>query len=124
MDKNHKTVTSDADYDVTFHPAFASACIVKPKDGQARELYRQPKDEVVNCKDEGHPKRHVVKLKGKGNRRDITITIDDPEHSIHALTLELYEEGRSPKETAKWEAGDTFTVLNDAKTCPPHCDPT
>jgi hypothetical protein len=121
--EDHKTVTGDADYDVTFHPAFASACVVEKKGGPRKELYRQPDNDVVDCKAKGHPKKHVIRLKGKnGSKRDITITIDDPEHSIHRLSLELYEEGRTPMETRKWESGDTFTVLNDAKTCPPYCD--
>jgi hypothetical protein len=119
---DHKTVTTDADYDVTFHPAFASKCIVQKKGEAARELYRQPEGDVVDCKDKGHPKRHVLKLKGKGNRRDITITIDDPEHSIHMMSFELYEEGRTPTDTTAWSTGDVFTVENNAKTCPPYCD--
>lgn len=119
--EDHKTVTRDADYDVTFHPAFASACVVEKKGGPRKELYRQPDNDVVDCKDKGHPKKHVIKLKGKnGSKRDITITIDDPEHSIHRLSVELYDEGRKAGELT--EFGDVFTVENNAKTCPPHCE--
>jgi hypothetical protein len=116
---DHKTVKTDADYDVTFHPAFASRAAVKPKNGVERDLYRQPEGHVVHCPG-GHPKKHVFKLKGKGNHRDITITIEDPEHSIHSLRLELYDQGRVAGTTA--ETGDVFTLENNAKTCPPLCD--
>lgn len=120
--EDHKTVDTDTDFDITFHPAFASTCKVKPKNGGERVLYSQPEGDVVNCKEKGHPKKHVIKLKGKGNRRDITITVDDPEHSIHSLSFELYDEGRAPGDSYD-DSFDTFTVQNDAKTCPPYCDP-
>lgn len=124
VNPDHKTIHTDAHYDVTFHPAFASRCAVKPKNGTERDLYRQGqgREHVVHCPG-GHPKKHVIKLKGKGNRRDITITIEDPEHSIHSLRLELYDEGRVAGKAA--ETGDVFTIENNAKTCPPYCeDPT
>jgi hypothetical protein len=120
---NHKTVTDDPEYDVTFHPGFASECIItRKKDNRARQLYKQT--ETHNCGAEGHPKKHVIKLKGKnGKKRDITITIDDPEHSVHSLSLELYDESRDPKHEATFNPGttETFTVMNTAATCPPHC---
>lgn len=115
------------DYDVIFHPGFASACTIKNKnDAAPRELYRQgtAQSDVVDCRPAagGHPKRHVIKLKGKnGNGRDITITIDDPSHSLHRISLDLYQEGRDPRVDQPFETTDTFTVENEAKTCPPHC---
>lgn len=111
-----------SDYFVKLHPAFASACTVTPNGGTGarRELYRQPAGNVVDCRTKGHPKKHVFKLKGKSNGRDITITIDDPSHSIHSLRLELYKPGRKPGETG--EVGDVVMLENNAKTCPPHCD--
>ncbi|HEX2079330.1 MAG TPA: hypothetical protein VHG08_16510 [Longimicrobium sp.] len=115
-----------SDYDITFHPAFASACTVQNKgETVARDLYRQgnrPED-VVHCP-EGHPKKHVIRLKGKnGNQRDITITIDDPSHSLHRISLALYDPARSPLSKQSYDATETFTLENDAKTCPPYCDP-
>jgi hypothetical protein len=118
---DHKTVTRDADYDVTFHPAFASACVVEKKGGARKELYRQPENDVVDCS-KGHPKKHVIRLKGKnGSKRDITITIDDPEHSVHSLSLELYDEARDPRVNKDFDTTETFTVMNSAMTCPPVC---
>jgi hypothetical protein len=89
-------------------------------DSAARDLYRQAPGTVVNCQAKGHPKKHVLKLKGKSNGRDITITIEDPTHSIHSLRLQLYKPGRKPGQTA--EVGDVVTLENNAKTCPPLCD--
>lgn len=117
---DHSTVATDAAYEVMLHPAFASACTVTPAGGTQRDLYRQPAGTVVDCKAKGHPKKHVLKLKGKSNGRDITITIDDPTHSIHSLRLQLYAEGREAGKTAA--TGDVITLENNAKTCPPLCD--
>ena len=118
---HHDVETSD--YFVKLHPAFASACtITRNGQTQARDLYRQgtEKKDVVDCQAKGHPKKHVFKLKGKSNGRDITITIEDPSHSIHSLRLELYKQGRKPGETG--EVGDIVMLENNAITCPPHCD--
>lgn len=116
----HSTVDTDSDYEVMLHPAFASSCTVAPAGGAARDLYRQAPGTVVNCQAKGHPKKHVLKLKGKSNGRDITITIDDPTHSIHSLRLQLYKPGRKAGQTG--EVGDVVTLENNAKTCPPLCD--
>ena len=64
----------------------------------------------------------MIRLKGKnGSKRDITITIDDPEHSVHSLSLELYDESRDPNYQETFNPGttETFTVTNSALTCPP-----
>jgi hypothetical protein len=116
----HSTLQTDTDYEIMLHPAFASACTVKTAGGTTRDLYRQQPGTVVNCQAKGHPKKHVLKLKGKANGRDITITIEDPSHSIHSLRLELYKEGRQPGQLA--DVGEVVTVENNAKTCPPLCD--
>jgi hypothetical protein len=126
MNEHHKTVTADPEYDVTFHPGFASECTITRKgEGPPKQLYKQT--EKHDCRPEGgHPKKHVIRLKGKnGSKRDITITIDDPEHSVHSLSLELYDESRDVTDAAKFDPGttETFTVTNTADTCPPHCDP-
>lgn len=120
MQDDHKTVTIDSEYDVTFHPAFASSCVVERKGGAKKTLYEQEQDKPVDCSN-GHPTKHTIKLKGKGNKRDVTITIDDPNHSIAGLTLQLYDEARDPAVVGDWEATESFTVMNSAKTCPPHC---
>jgi hypothetical protein len=122
--ETHTIATGDAEYELTVHPAFASACTVASNGGAARDLYRQgtEKKDVVNCREKGHPKKHVFKLKGKSNGRDITITIEDPSHSIHSLRLELYKQGRKPGESG--EVGEVVMLENNAITCPPVCDPT
>jgi hypothetical protein len=122
--ENHKTITTDPNYEVTLHPGFASECTITRKgDKSPRQLYKQT--EKHHCGTEGHPKRHVIRLKGKnGSKRDITITIDDPTYSVHSLSLELYDESRDPNREETFNPGttETFTVTNTALTCPPYCD--
>jgi hypothetical protein len=118
---DHKTVDVDTDYDVTFHPAFASRCAVTHKDGSEKELYKQKS--AHNLGKNGHPKSHVVKIRGKNGRtRDITITIDDPNHAIHSLRMELYDEGYDPMAPQPFMGGDVVTIENQATTCPPNCE--
>jgi len=116
--EDHKTVSTD-NYEVSFHPAFASSCVIEPVGGTAETLYQQDKSKPVDCRQKGHPKKHTIKLKGKNNKRDVTITIDDPHHNIARLEIKLYHEDRVPGEEGEYS--DTFTVENFAKTCPPHC---
>lgn len=122
---NHKTITTDPDYEVMLHPGFASeATITRKGDNSVKQLYKQT--EKHHCGKEGHPKKHVIKLKGKnGSKRDITITIDDPSYSVHSLSLELYDESRDPNYEDTFNPGttETFTVMNTANTCPPYCEP-
>jgi hypothetical protein len=114
----------DGNYDVTFDRAFASACTVTDrKTGTASKLYEQDRTKPVNVKNGGHPKKHRIVLKGKnGKRRNITITIDDPEHAIHGITLDLYAEGRDPSKDSGGDTVETFSVVNEATTCPPVCE--
>jgi hypothetical protein len=110
-------------YEVTFHPGFASKCVVTGADNASATLYAQDKTKPHPCGPEGHPKKHVIKLKGKGaSTRDITVTIDDPTHSLHRISLQLYEEGRDPLQKTSYATAETFTVENEAKTCPPYCE--
>ena len=117
--EDHKTVSTN-NYDVSFHPAFASSCVIEPVGGTAETLYRQDRGKPVDCKAKGHPKQHKIKLKGKNNKRDITITIDDPNHNIASLQIRLYREDRVPGTDGEYS--DVFTVENNANTCPPNCD--
>jgi hypothetical protein len=116
--EDHTTVSSD-NYEVSFHPAFASSCVVERVGGAAETLYQQDKSKPVDCRGKGHPKQHKIKLKGKNNKRDITITIDDPNHNIASLQIRLYHEDRVPGTSGEYS--DVFTVENDANTCPPNC---
>lgn len=124
MSDEHITVGTDPHYDVTVHPAFASSCTVTDRaTGQSRKLYEQDRGKPVDVRKNGHPKKHRIVLKGKnGKRRNITITIDDPEHAIHGITLDLYAEGRDPMRADRSsDSVERVTVLNDSTTCPPVC---
>jgi hypothetical protein len=118
---DHKTVSND-NYEVSFHPAFASSCVIEPVGGKAETLYRQDRSKPVDCRKKGHPKQHKIKLKAKNGKRDITLTIDDPNHNIATLQIRLYHEDRVPGEEGEYST--IFTVENNANTCPPNCDDT
>lgn len=121
---SNEHTAGDNEYDVTFDRAFASSCTVTDRQtGATRKLYEQDRTKPVDVRASGHPKKHRIVLKGKnGKKRDITITIDDPDHVIHGLTLDLYKEGRDPTVSGGSEPTETFTVTNDSVTCPPVCD--
>lgn len=123
MSDEHITVGSDPHYEVTVHPAFASSCTVTDRaTGQSRKLYEQDRSKPVDVRKNGHPKKHRIVLKGKnGKRRNITITIDDPEYAIHSLSLGLYEEGHTPSVEGDSDAVESFDFTNAALTCPPYC---
>lgn len=134
----HRKAEND-EYEVIFHPAFASSCTVK-KNGEktVTDLYRQgdTQADVIDCRD-GHPKEHVIRIRSK-NGRDITITVNDPSHTLHTISFDLYREARNPRvkrqasvqafgtadaqASTSSDVGETFTLENEAKTCPPHCE--
>lgn len=121
MSDEHTTVSGDNEYEVTFHPAFASRCTVGGKQGPARDLYVQSKAHRLNGK--ALPKRHQIRLKGKKGKRDITVTLDDPNHSIARIHVELYPESHDRNSAKSAPEGDlVFTVENHARVCPPICD--
>ncbi len=159
VSRGHRRAENE-EYEVIFHPAFASACTVT-KNGQktATDLYRQgdQQEDVIDCTD-GHPETHVIRIRGKANGRDITITVHDPSHTLHRISFDLYQKARDRKVWRKPEAvaanastadastadasadsmmagveggsgagsssgvGETFTLENEAKTCPPYCE--
>ena len=109
------------DYTVTFHPAMASKCILKGKTGEEITLYVQDKPFKLNGK--GHPKKHTIKLQGGTYNRDITIELDDPNHHVKHISLQLYGNDNVPGAGLAAESVETFDWFNDGKTCPPACDP-
>jgi hypothetical protein len=114
----------DSDYEVVLNRAFASSCTVTDHaTGHTRTLYEQDRSKPVDVRPNGHPRKHRIVLRGRnGRKRNITITIDDPEHAIHGLKLDLYREGRDPSREGDDDAAESFSVLNHAVTCPPICD--
>lgn len=124
MSDGHTTAAMN-DYTVTFHPAFASRCVVKGEDGEC-EVYKQNSPHVFKNGDK-HPKKHKIRLEGGKYQRDITIEVDDPKLAIKQIHLELYphrEAKHIGSRNNTYAAAETFTAFNDAHTCPPDCDPT
>lgn len=123
MSDGHITIGDDSEYELTVHPAFASACTVTNKaTGQARKLYEQDRTKPVDVRANGHPKKHRIVLKGKnGKKRNVTITVDDPDHAIASLSFSLYEESHDPTVQSDSASTESVEVINDAHTCPPYC---
>jgi hypothetical protein len=115
----HNVLSADTDYELTVHPAFASACTVT-RNGVAKGLYTQSGTHQLNGK--AVPKKHTIRLKAKQGKKDITLTLNDAGHSVKKITIELYKDEHDP--TARNTNKDTdtvFTVENDAMLCPPTC---
>jgi hypothetical protein len=123
MSDGHKTHAKN-NYSVTFHPAFASRCVVKNEDGEC-EVYKQDKPHKLENGDK-HPKKHTIRLQGGRFDRDITLHVDDPKLAIKKIHVELYphRDAKHVGDASKsYDAAETFTAFNDAETCPPICNP-
>ena len=120
MSDGHSTVSLNS-YTVTFHPAFASRCVVNGEDGEC-EVYRQNGAHEFKNGDK-HPKKHKIKIKGGRWDRDISMEVEDPRHAIAKITVEFYGEGHVPGLGAGDPVVERFTIFNDGTTCPPNCDP-
>lgn len=119
--ETHNLLKADTDYELTVHPAFASACTVGAPNGAARNLYRQSKTHQLNGN--AVPKKHTIRLKAKSGKKDVTLTVNDAGHSIKKITIELYKDEHDPNEKDTNTETDTiFTVENHAKLCPPTCE--
>jgi len=119
MSDGHKTAEKN-NYSVTFHPAFASRCVVAGDDGEC-EVYKQSAPHRLNG--QPHPKKHKIHLKGGKFDRDVTLEIHDPKHAIKQIHLELYGD-RDEADLGTGVAAataETFTAFNSAPTCPPVC---
>jgi ribosomal protein L31 len=120
--EDHLTISSDPEFEVEVHPAFASECTVDCN-GETRSLYKQDRSKPVDVRGKGHPKQHQIRLKSKNGKRDVTLMVRDPNHSIAKITVELHPEGYDPAvQTDSSSTSDTtFSVMNEAFTCPPVC---
>lgn len=118
-DEVHNVLSADTDYELTVHPAFASACTVT-RNGVAKGLYTQSGAHRLNGK--AVPKKHTIRLKAKQGKKDITLTLTDAGHSVKKITIELYKDEHDPTVDGTNKDTDTvFTVENDATLCPPTC---
>jgi len=119
MPAGHDTAEKN-NYRVTFHPAFASRCVVTGEDGEC-EVYKQGAAHKLNG--ESHPQQHTIRLEGGRYQRDVTLHVHDPKHAIKQIHVELY--GDRPPEAVgdgvAYPTAETFTADNAVITCPPNC---
>lgn len=118
----HKTVAKDG-YQVTFHPAFASRCVVRSHEegAEQKELYKLEGKHVFK-NGAKHPKKHVIKLKGGEHNRDLELVINDPKHHVARVIVEMYPDGFEPGWGTDARSVETFESVNGVGTCPPVCD--
>ncbi|HEX2190846.1 MAG TPA: hypothetical protein VHG51_18205 [Longimicrobiaceae bacterium] len=118
----HKTVAKDG-YEVTFHPAFASRCVVRGngEGAEPKELYKLEGKHVFK-NGAKHPKRHTIRLKGGEHNRDLELVINDPKHHVARIVVEMYPEDHEPGWGASTLSVETFESENGVATCPPDCD--
>ncbi|HEX2095233.1 MAG TPA: hypothetical protein VHG28_22745 [Longimicrobiaceae bacterium] len=117
----HVTVSKDG-YEVTFHPAFSSRCVVRSnsENGSETELYRQQEKHLFK-NGEKHPKQHTIRIRGGQHNRDLELVVNDPKHQIARITVELYADGHEPGWGSDDEMVETFVVDNNSVSCPPNC---
>ena len=114
------TITSEkSGFSVTLHPAFASRMVILRDDGEV-EVYRQRKP--YNLAGGGRPRRHRIRLSGGSSHYDLTLDIDDPNHRIARITIELFGEDHMAGIGARRQIHESIVVEGDALTCPPVCD--
>lgn len=121
MSNGHKTAEKN-NYKVEFHPAWASRLAVTC-DGEDCEIYSSDGEVYHLPNGEGHPKKHKIRLEGGPYGRDVTITIDDPNHAVAGFSLKLYGPGHQPGAGARTGVVETLEGDNDVMTCPPFCGP-
>lgn len=116
----HKTIQA-GDYEVTFHPAFASRCAVRTGENVV-ELFSF-KGPHRFAKGEKHPEKHTLRLSGGETGRDLEIEVRDPRHQVARITIHLYPDGHTPGSGARMEESSlqAFEWDNGIPTCPPVC---
>ena len=118
--QDHKTVNQDG-YEITFHPAFAGRCTVQASGKGETEMYRQ--EEVYHLP-EGQtepPAKHRIEFRGGEHEQDFALQIDDPNHRIARITVELYDENHEPGWGKGEQSVEKITIENDTHHCPPDC---
>lgn len=117
----HETVDKDG-YQLTFYPGFVRRCAIHGRDGKAIVLYEQT--EVFHLPDgetESLP-RSRMHLRGGEQERDFGLTIDDPEHQIARITVELFPPGFQTGGEEEGEIDQTVIIEEHPVKCPPYCD--
>lgn len=115
----HTVVEKDG-YRITFYPGFAREVEVEDR-GDRKEIYRQSGSHDVRNQPDEPLTHHVVRIEGGRSRRDVTLTLDDPQHAIAEIVVKLHPAGRKPGEGTAQPAEETVRMVNDAVLCPPIC---
>lgn len=111
-------------YELVLYPGFASRAVMHHADGSEVELYRQANPFKLLSGQTEPDTRHTIHLKGGSAGRDITLDVNDPEHRIARIRVELYPGPRSGFSTMSDDEpgeNDELEIINKAKNCPPDC---
>ena len=120
--QDHKTVNQDG-YEITFHPAFAGRCAVQTGSKGETEMYRQEEVHHLPKGQTEPPTQHRIEFRGGKHEQDFALQIDDPNHRIARITVELYDQKHEPGWGKGEKPVETVVVDNDSQHCPPHCPP-
>ena len=113
-------VVEKGEYRLTFYPGFLSSAAVEDEGGRT-ELYEQSGSHDVRNEPDEPLTHHVIRIEGGRNKRDVTLTVDDPHHAIAEIVVRLHPTDRE-QGTGKAEPPvETVHVRNDAILCPPIC---
>lgn len=117
--EKHEVVEKDG-YRLTFYPGFLSRASVDDESGRT-ELYAQSGSHDVRDLPDEPLTRHVLRLEGGPNQRDVTLTLDDPRHAVAEIVVRLYPAGYTPGDGEAPEPVETMTATDGAILCPPVC---
>lgn len=118
----HRTVTAHG-YTVAYYPGFAREVTVAVAGAEPRTLHRQSGSYKLPAGQTSPAGQHEIQLRGGKYGRDVALRVHDPKHEIAHIVLELHGPDYVPGTGEAGEPVETITIQNDAKICPPFCEP-
>lgn len=120
MSQDEETTVTRDGYQFTFYPGFVSRCTLTSAQGDV-ELYQQEETYRLPAGQTRPNGKHRLTLAGGRKKQNVTLRVEDPEHRIKSITVELYESSTDDAGSREGEGVETITIHNDAKMCPPNC---
>ena len=118
--RKHRTVKKD-DYSLSFYPGFLREGRVETG-GEEVVLYRQRKPYDIRGRPDEPLANFSLRLAGGPNDRDVTLRIEDPQHSIAQIVVRFHPRGYTPGSREETGPDETATFENTPVLCPPICE--
>lgn len=118
----HEQVDEDG-YQFTFYPGFVREATVQAAGSPPVLLYRQEAPYDVRGRPDEPLARSEIRLVGGPNGRNVTLVVDDPEHSIAEITVRLHPKGHTPGKGPQEGHGpdEVLIIVDETILCPPIC---